>query len=90
MTNKKTYKVELNIETMQDIIDVFEHYSKQPCRKKVIWELPRKLRNIIQHGCFVHNLICETFKVSYNESITICSKCSPKKYKKLKDDFQKK
>ena len=80
----KTFKVELDIETMQDIIEVFEHYRKQPCRRRVMWELPDKLHKILQLGCFKHNILMDTFRTSPNETITFCRKCSPKEYKKHK------
>ena len=84
---KKTFKVELDIETMQDIIEVFRHYRNQPCRRKVMWELPDKLSNIIQNGCFKHNIMCETFEgIDGYDKITICPKCSPKKYKQYKKE----
>lgn len=80
----KTFKVEMDIETMQDIIEVFEHYRKQPCRRKVMWELPRRLSKIISIGCFKHNIFMDTFRVGPNETTTFCRKCSPKEYSKHK------
>ena len=80
----KIFKVDMDRELMQDIIEVFEHYRLQPCRKNVMWELPDRLRKILQHGCFKHNILTERFEINSTTSRWVCPKCSPKEYKKLK------
>jgi len=86
----KRYKVELDIETMQDIKDLIYFCSQHfPYTKKNLWSLERQLGEIIKHGCFKHNILRETFRTSPQESISLCKKCNPKEYAKLKKEAKK-
>lgn len=84
---KKTYKVELDIETMQDIKDLIyfcnEHF---PYTKSSLWKVNKEFENIILNGCFKHNILRENFNTGENSSISICRLCNPKKYSKLKKE----
>ena len=83
---KETFKVEMDIEMMQDVISIAEYMRKYPNQKSEFHKFSRQLSNIIQNGCFKHNLIRKTFKTSPNESISMCPKCSPKEYKEHEEN----
>jgi hypothetical protein len=81
---QKTFKVELDIETMEKMIQLIEFSNKNfPFTASQLWDLRYKLSDIILKGCFKHNIIMNTVRDSINSSITFCPKCNPK-YLKVK------
>jgi len=59
---ENTFKVEIDIETMEDIRKLISFASETyPFITKRLFEFDTKLHNIIQRGCFKHNLILEIF-----------------------------
>lgn len=87
----KTFKVEMDIPMMQDIISVIDYVSKYPCQKSSLWRFKDELRKIIQVGCFKHNILRDQFKIASDHTMGVCPKCSPKehaKYKKEAEEFE--
>lgn len=84
MVNIDKYKVELDIKSMNDIISCIDYVTKYPCTKRELYKIRNMLSDIIQNGCFKHNILRETFRISDYETVSICKKCNPLQYRKLK------
>jgi hypothetical protein len=44
--------------------------------------------NAIRHGCWKHNKITTTFRISDQETHEICSDCNPKKFLEFKRKYK--
>lgn len=85
----KSWKLIIDEETMRDIRDLVFFCNKNfPFTKDSLWNLYREFDDILQHGCFKHNILTEEFRTSPNSTVSICPQCSPKEYVKYKSgDF---
>ena len=84
MTNNK-FNIDLPIETIRELRDLIEFCHKNfPYIPPHLWTFYNECNQILNKGCFKHNTFRQRFRISKNETISICVKCDPKQYDKLK------
>ncbi len=87
---KEEYKVELSKNEIRELLYLCD-FSFEKLRPFIPIELIRvedRLRKILLSGCFKHNRICVRFQTGPRESSVLCPQCSPKEYKKLKEEYE--
>lgn len=66
-------------EEMRDLYEILRWVTKQglPFLSNEFWEAKGKIERAHSDGCFLHGVISGVFRVSLNETITICPDCDP-------------
>ena len=82
MREKDTFNIDVDRKTMEDYNTLIDFVAKNyPFVTDELWKLNHKFSNIRRHGCFIHNVVCESIRIGDSASQRICPKCSPKEYK---------
>lgn len=86
----ETYPIEMTQKQMRQFIRMYDWMQKNvPYVPSDLSDLKWSIETVFNRGCFKHKRLQVTFKISENETETLCSDCNPERYRELKTNYKR-
>jgi hypothetical protein len=84
----ETYPIQMTQKQMRQFIRMYDWMQKNiPYIPSDLAQLRYDIEVVFNRGCFIHKRLTVTFRISHNETETVCPDCSQERYRELKSQY---